>query len=97
MTSPILAVLSVILMLCALVIRPTQAQCPRGMWLEGVRPDGAFDCRPNVLGNPEHDGTFHQPDDGVLPPGQLQGRIYCTGGTRPIVRPVDSRTVGCQR
>ena len=72
---------------------PTRARCARDWFANGVRPDGAFECR-RVLGAPEQDlddarARRNLPDGCAIP-----GRIHCTGTSRPIV--VDGRTVACQ-
>jgi hypothetical protein len=93
------AVLSLVTILAAAITRPTRAQCPQGWYLAtGVRtsdtyaPRGSFACQ-RPPGGPDWTGTG--PDLGTRPPGELRGRIYCTGGSSPIV--VNERTVGCQR
>lgn len=89
----LLAVLSAIVLLAASVVRPHRASCPQGFHNDGVRLEtGRFDCR-RPPGLPDWTGTGV--DRGEVPPGTLSGRIYCTGGTMPVV--VSSRVVGCQR
>lgn len=97
MTSPWFWVLvSTLVLVAGRVIRPTHAQCPVFWHNNGIRPSGTFGCTRNPVGDPEWDGTYQrQPDRSVVPPGEIDGQIYCTGGTHPIV--VDDRTVGCQR
>lgn len=67
--------------------------CPKGWHHEGVRPSGEYECIPQPVG-PDWPG-YSFPDRSVVPPGRLRSRIYCTGGSQPVV--VDERTVGCQR
>lgn len=89
------ALASALILLWMAVTRPDHAACPRGWRHEGVRRDGSFSCLRPLLGDPDYDGVHGWPDRSVQPPGELWGRIYCTGGAAPIV--VDQRTVGCQR
>lgn len=79
-----LALLTGIILLVARVREPTRASCPKDWWLDtGIRRDGSFRCaRPSK-------------NEAPPPPGHLGGRIYCTGGSVPII--VGVRTVGCQR
>jgi hypothetical protein len=78
------ALLTIAVMTVASLVQPRRARCPDGMYVNGVRPSGAFECR--IAPKLKHEAP---------PDSELGGRIYCTGGTRPIV--VDYRTVGCQR
>lgn len=78
------ALLSLAVLAVASVVQPRRARCPGGMYVEGVRPSGSFECR--VAPRFERD---------IPPDVEIAGRIYCTGGSRPIV--VDSKTVGCMR
>lgn len=80
-------------------VRPERARCPSGWFVEGVRPSGVSHCRrappDDPLDWPGNDPRDRgdrdvKPDNAVLPV-----RVYCTGGSIPIV--VDERTVGCQR
>jgi hypothetical protein len=75
---------------------PLTESCPPGHDLRtGVRRDGRFECWPWPVGDPEWDGTWgRSPDRSVQPPGIVDRKIHCTGGSRPIV--VDYKTVGCQ-
>lgn len=66
----------------AAVYRPVRAACPPAWHHDGVRRSGAFECTRSPVGD-------------TWPPGRLEGRIYCTGGTVPVV--VTERVVGCQR
>lgn len=79
--------MSLAIIVVAAVVQPERAQCPRGSYLHtGVRMSGRFECARTLLG---------RENDAEQPPGILHGRIYCTGGSSPIV--VNERTVGCQR
>jgi hypothetical protein len=96
------AIASRVILLIAFVIRPTSARCPEHWHHSGIRPSGDFECTREPVGSKDMDGTWQHPERSVVPPGALQGRIYCTGGTEPIVvtdRATRSaaRTVGCQR
>lgn len=87
---------SALVLLVASVTHPRSAKCPPG-WalLTGIRESGRFACYPPAIGDDYRDARGIVHDDSYQPPGELDGQIYCTGGTRPIV--VDYRTVGCQR
>lgn len=88
--------LATVLVLClAMATQPRRASCPVGWYVNGIRPTGSFECRPIPIGNPDYDGTWGKPDRSIERPGAILGRLYCTGGTHPIVR--NERTVGCQR
>lgn len=89
----IIALVSLLLHLWDVIVRPQRATCPAAWYAEGVRPSGETTCRPAPppnCGEPTGEYTAPCPDD----ERELQREIYCTGGTQPIV--VDSRTVGCQ-
>jgi hypothetical protein len=90
-------IVSIAILAIASVSRPSRARCPAGYDLRtGIRRDGRYQCWPHPVGDPEWDGTWQRPERGTQPNGILEGRIYCTGGARPIARD-DGRTVGCQR
>ncbi len=93
------AVIVVVLFVLRLIVgwpQPDTATCPAGYDLRtGVRRTGWFECWPAVVGDPDYDGTWGKPERGVQPPGILSSRVYCTGGSVPIV--VNQHTVGCQR
>lgn len=92
-------VVSIALIAIACVMHPvrhiTRAQCPPTMFVNGIRPSGFFQCLPKPGGDPDDDGIIGHPDLAADPDGELYGRLWCTGGSHPII--VDSRTVGCQR
>lgn len=76
--------------------RPERARCPDGYDVRaGIRRSGDFECWPRPVGDPDYDGTYGKPERGTQSDAIIRGRIYCTGGTQPIV--VDYLTVGCQR
>ena len=88
-----------ILIVCA-ATRPQHSECPPGWFVDGVRvmalghePAGSFTCRRPPVGGDADVLTGKQTAREL--PGELRGRIYCTGGALPIV--IDDRTVGCQR
>lgn len=93
--------LSIALLCCSMVTRPRTARCGVGMYVNGVRPSGLYECRRVPGGNPLYDGAAGYPNRTVNRPGWCRGRIWCTGGTHPIVvlarRDRDARIVGCQR
>ena len=70
----------------------SRASCPPGWSVNGIRPSGEYEClgelRPPGCGEP--DATSPP----CMRPASSRGRLYCTGGTIPIV--VDHKTVGCQ-
>lgn len=85
MTEILFVFVSVFLLLFSAVFKPTDAQCPRGWFVEGIRPSGYFYCKPSPTGG-AYSGGFEQLDDGsIQPPGYLHGRLYCPHGTQPIV------------
>lgn len=89
------AIANVVVLCIAMALHPAAGRCPRGWHHDGVRRSGAFACTHDPVGDPDWDGTHGRPDRSVVPPGELRGRVYCTGGAAPIV--VDDRAVGCQR
>ncbi len=95
MIETLLSLVSIVLLCASAVTRPARALCPVAWHDEGVRADGEFGCRPDPVGDPDQDGVWGHPDVSVQQPGEVWGRIYCTGGAHPIV--VDERAVGCQR
>lgn len=89
------SMLTVVLLCCAMVTRPTRARCPAGYDLRtGVRPSGEFRCWPHPVGDPEWDGTWMRPDRARQPDGAFGARVYCTGGATPRQ---DGTSVWCQR
>jgi hypothetical protein len=70
-----------------------RARCPQGWRHEGIRPSGDYRCKPSLVGG-ERDPAGGI-DTAVQPAGEIGGRIYCTGGSVPVV--IDYRTVGCTR
>jgi hypothetical protein len=89
------ALLSLLCLALAAWFRPTSARCPGDLDLRtGIRRDGRFACWPHPVGDPEWDGTYLRPERSVQPAWVLEGRVYCTGTTRPTV--VDWQTVRCR-
>lgn len=85
-----------IIVLAGVMTRPERARCPALHDLRtGVQPSGWFSCWPSPAGDPLYDGIRGFPERSIQSPALITGRIYCTGGMRPVVR--DFRTVGCQR
>lgn len=83
------------LLLIATLVQPTAASCPPGRDLRtGIRRDGRFECWSAPVGDPDWDGTWNRPERGVQADDAISSRIFCTGGSVPIV--VDARRVGCQ-
>lgn len=78
------AVSLVILLLVAFVFSPRRAECPRGYWINGVRPSGSFECvrdaRPEL--DNEHSELHH-----------VEGKLDCPPSFMPIV--VDDRHAAC--
>lgn len=103
--------LSILGFAASLLMQPTTAQCPtiqnayrindkpvaEHWFISNVTPDGYFTCaRPPSPLIPEIDCSGAKACPGeTLPPGELYGKIYCTGGVRAIWTSVD--TVGCMR
>ncbi len=66
---------------------------PTGWYVNGVRPDGAFELRP-VLGAPDRDLEDAHARRDIDDPRAFRGWIYCTGGATPRQ---DGLSVWCQR
>ncbi|HEY1814878.1 MAG TPA: hypothetical protein VGG74_21170 [Kofleriaceae bacterium] len=95
LTDWLVSILGILVIAVTLLCRPHHARCPAGWWLDGVRPSGRYDCRRVPIGDDRRDADGIVRDHSYEPPGEIDGEIYCTGGSKPIV--VDERTVGCQR
>ncbi len=90
------SIASIVCLLWAMATHPTKAQCPKGWWLPyGVRETGEYRCLPVSVGG--DDDVLTGKDTGYQPLGEIRSRIYCTGGTRPIIDQRTGRGVGCQR
>ena len=95
MTDMLRCAVSALVLVLSCLGHPRHGRCPARYYVTGIRPSGAFSCRPEPVGDPDHDGVWGRPDVSVQPPGEYRAQIYCTGGAHPIV--VDQRTVGCTR
>lgn len=88
-------VISFVVMLACVMLRPTTVRAPRGWTVEGVRPSGETTMVPVPPRYCEDEADGEQrtpcPDD----PRAIDAQIFCDGGTVPIV--ADERTVRCQR
>lgn len=83
------SIVSIVLLVGSLLFQPSRAACPQGWYLDkGIQRSGSFECVQKWK-------RINRPD-AYQPPGILDEKIYCTGGTRPI-QVQDGRTVGCQR
>ena len=89
-----LAIAAVVSMCVAIASAPPMATCPRGWYVEGVRPSGRSRCLPAP---PPNCGEPVPPNNGPCPldSRETEVAVYCTGGSHPIV--VNERTVGCTR
>lgn len=91
-TEIVATALGTLALLVAIVVAPPIARCRDGFYVEGVRPSGKSTCReipPPGCGEPKW--TPPCPEPRTMPI-----RIYCTGGTVPLVLD-DGETIGCQR
>lgn len=87
LVSAALAACSVILISMGVLFAPARLACPIGTYLsDGVSRAGWFVCRRTLTGTE---------NDAEQPPGVLVNKVYCTGGSVPIV--INERTVGCTR
>lgn len=95
------ALLTVVLLCWCMAVQPQRAVCPGGWYVNGIRPTGVYECRRAPGGDPRLDGAGGAPDGTIDRPGWYRGRIWCTGGARPIVvlarADSEARTVGCSR
>ncbi|MDQ3295101.1 MAG: hypothetical protein M3619_00765 [Myxococcota bacterium] len=90
----VLGALGSILVLCAaMALHPRAASCPRGSWVNGVRPSGRFECRVDIGPDCDMRGARTCPE--VPDVGGVAGRIYCERSEMPLV--VNHRTVACRR
>jgi hypothetical protein len=95
------AIASVILLCYSMAVEPDHAECWPGWYVANLRPSGVYTCMRVPCGDPLYDGAGGFPDRTVDLSGEIRGRIYCTGGSHPIVvlarRDADARVVGCTR
>lgn len=86
---------SIVALAWAAATTPTSGRCAPGWHLAtGIRQDGTFSCfapLPECCGDSKGECELVP----CPPHVEIRSRIYCTGGTVPIV--VDHETVGCQR
>ena len=76
-----------------LFLRPTIGHCPSDWYVNGVRPGGAFGCRP--VPPPEPAVRGHEQDPPPRNDPEIFSRIDCDAiGQEPIV--VNYTTVGCE-
>lgn len=89
----ILALASEVLLLWAMATHPIRGHCPKAWYVEGVQPAGDYACVKTPARNVCDTKAGCAGDEPRDP--RLRSRIYCTGGSVPVV--VDDRTVGCTR
>jgi hypothetical protein len=81
-----------IALVVAIAATPPIARCPDGYYVNGVRPSGKSTCREIPPTRDCGEPKFSPP---CPEPRTFPIRIYCTGGSQPIV--VDDATIGCMR
>lgn len=86
---------SICLFIWCILFQPVSFHTPDGWYVNGIRKDGVFWFIHKPNGHPDNDGTYGKPDDSSDDFRFLKGKIYCTGGTYPIV--LNESVVGCQR
>lgn len=89
----ITGLISFLIISVAILVSPHRASCPPHWHVEGVRPSGSYECRPNPVQTiPDHQ-TNHGAwiDTSTQPDGHLFGIVYCE--TQPIV--ISDQVVGC--
>jgi hypothetical protein len=88
---------STVILLACIALEPRQAACGVGWHVEAVRPSGRYVCRlnpaPEVNRVSSRGGWVDASAD--TPDLELAGKVYCTGGARPII--ATDRVVGCSR
>jgi len=85
-----------VIKITVIVLELIRGQCPINWHNDGVRRDGAFECRPRPIGDDHRNARGILVDDSCQPPGRIAGRIHCdiSIGEHPVV--VDDRAVGCR-
>lgn len=86
----------VVVLLLALLchcLRPDRCRAPRGWYVSGARPAGAYEFWP-VLGAPQDDLGDARSRRDLPGPAAVRGALYCTGGS--TLRQ-DGLSVWCQR
>ncbi|MGE0206195.1 MAG: hypothetical protein AB7E70_19720 [Hyphomicrobiaceae bacterium] len=95
MIPPLLLYLaSALLRLLTAIAQPRTAQCPRGWYMNGVRPSGTSECI-LAAADPRSDDTKGRCDHEHLELPALPVRVRCAAGEIAVV--VDARTAGCRR
>jgi hypothetical protein len=84
-------VAAIIALIVSLVWTPI-ARCPDGYYVNGVRPSGRSTCREVP---PTRDCGEPKWSPPCPEPRTFPVRIYCTGGSVPLV--LDDATIGCMR
>lgn len=84
--------ISALVLLVMGLVLPHRATCPDGYYASGVRPDGRSTCREipptRDCGEPKWSPPCPEPRSFPI-------RIYCTGGTIPLVDAAGV-TISCQ-
>jgi hypothetical protein len=75
----------------AIMLALSRGKCPVDWSVNGVRPTGSYECLGPLKPRGCGESAISPP---CMRPASSLGRIYCTGGSQPIV--IDHRTVGCQ-
>lgn len=93
------AIVTLALLCYAVTCQPDSASCWPSWYVDGIDEDGVYRCRRVPGGDPLYDGAGGFPDRTIDRPGEIRGRIICTGGRHPIVvldPEAGARAVGCQ-
>jgi hypothetical protein len=83
----------VLLVLWCWCVHRHRCRAPRGWYVNGAQPNGAFELRP-VLGRPQDDLLDAWLRREIVGPAPVRGRLYCTGGATARQ---DGESVWCQR
>ncbi len=89
------AMLMVGCMIAWIFVHPTSAQCPVGMYAEGIRRTGAYECKHAPIGDTYHDARGFLRDNSVQPPGVIAGQLYCSPSQVPVLLD-DGRSMKCR-
>jgi hypothetical protein len=81
---------SIVCVITMQIVSPSHQTCLRGFYVNGVRPNGSYECR----SIPPRDDQLDEWIKSAVEQS-YKAQVYCTGGSHPIV--VDYKTVGCQR
>lgn len=93
----LLALLSLLLLLIALVRQPSIANAPPGWHVHGVRTDGSYEFMRAPTEQQPGKGPGCPTNNACVsnePLRRVHSRVYCTGASVPIA--VNYRVVGCQ-